>query len=340
MVQTLLLFFLLFVTSLFGERGIVIAVCDRYVEDLLPSLHFLRHHLHCTLPIEVWHAGDELSLPNQMRLSAFTPLTIHDMTEKFDHPATHFRGFQIKGYLGLATRFDEFIIMDADLLFYQNPESLFDHPGYQKTGAFFFCDQESYRFYGYLRIPGRLYHGGLLSSYNNRRDFLTTLIDKPSNYLPSRWHHYWQDEHPTPLDPLPSEHQESGCVVIDKKRHLQGLEEVRKLNENYHNTYRYVWGDKETFWIGFEMATEPYYMNPTVPAKIVDQWTRFFPLKIAKIRLVQLIDGQMIYQQKRPRSISEKAVLIQRDKQRSQRQVTSEEVQLLNIAAEIQKPDL
>ncbi len=321
--------------SLHASSGIVIAACDRYVDQLVRSLKFLKTEINTSLPIEIWYAGDELSDENQRRLLAFDHLTLHDITTIFPLPPEHFRGFQIKGYLGLATQFDEFIIMDADLYFYQKPESLFEHPAYKKTGAFFFCDQESYLFFGFPHVPAQKYHGGTLSYYEKRKSFLTHLIEKTSESFPQKWTFYWSSIQPTPLNPIPSEHLESGCVVIDRKRHQKGLEMVRRLNEDYKETYKYVWGDKETFWIGFEMAHEPYHVNETIPAKIIDRWLPYLPFQIKKVALVQTVDGKLFYQQKAPAKLSPSAKLVQRNGEKTTRTLSSQEIALLNRAFEL-----
>lgn len=327
------LFSLCLTVSLNATSGIVIATCDRYVDQLVKSLTFLKGEIGTKLPIEVWYAGDELSETNKSRLLVFDHLTLHDITTKFDLPAQHFRGFQIKGYLGLATQFDQFIIMDADLFFYQKPEILFEHPGYQETGAFFFCDQESYLFFGYPRVSGRLYHGGTLAYYEARKAFITERIEKASDCLPKKWHFYWSTIRPTPLDPIPSEHLEAGCVVIDRRKHQKGLEMVKLLNENYKETYKYVWGDKETFWLGFEMAHEPYHVNDAIPAKIIDRRFPLLGFETTKIRLVQTVDGKLFYQQKAPAKLSSYAKIVQRNQEKTERLLSTQEIALLNCAA-------
>ncbi len=328
--------FVLFFFQLQATRGIVIAVCDRYVPDLLISLEFLRKEIKCKLPIEVWHAGDEISEKSIARLLQYDGVSIHDIVSVIDMPANHFRGFQIKGYLPQVSNFDEVIIMDADLIFYEDPEKLFHHEGYVRTGAFFFCDQESYNFFGYPRVSGRLYHGGLSSYYRARKALFTSLIKEPSSYFPDKWKIYWQENEPSTLNPFPSEHQESGCVVIDKKRHVEGLKNIQELNRRYKETYKYVWGDKETYWMGMEMANEPYHFNETIPCKVIDQVSGFLPFKVAKIRLMQIVDGKIFYQQKRPKKLSSKSSLLERSKERSTRKLNLEEVRLINLANQIE----
>ncbi|OUM68964.1 glycosyltransferase family 71 protein, partial [Piromyces sp. E2] len=64
----------------------------------------------------------------------------------------------------------------------------------------------------------------------------------------------------------PGSHIGSQCtVVIHKIKTILGLLNVCKLNElEYRRNviYKMVYGDKETFWMGFDMARQSYYMNP------------------------------------------------------------------------------
>jgi hypothetical protein len=64
--------------------------------------------------------------------------------------------------------------------------------------------------------------------------------------------------------------QESSVVVVHRRQRALGLLGVALLNgwpaRDY--VYRHVWGDKETFWLGFGLANEPYDFSPHSPAII------------------------------------------------------------------------
>lgn len=60
---------------------------------------------------------------------------------------------------------------------------------------------------------------------------------------------------------MASHEQESGVVVINKKLRLNGLLAVCKMNSKSERdlySYKVFYGDKETFWVGYEMVQEPY----------------------------------------------------------------------------------
>jgi hypothetical protein len=96
--------------------------------------------------------------------------------------------------------FRETILIDADALFIQNPEILFDHPGYIDSGALFFQD----------RIVG--------------------MTDK---------HPWFEKAMPEPISDKMKQNrmliasrnlQESGVVVVDKPRHFISLLLVTWIN--------------------------------------------------------------------------------------------------------------
>jgi alpha 1,3-mannosyltransferase len=44
----------------------------------------------------------------------------------------------VKPFAILASQFEQVMLIDADVVFVQPPEVLFDHAGYRETGALFF----------------------------------------------------------------------------------------------------------------------------------------------------------------------------------------------------------
>ncbi|ORX64862.1 hypothetical protein BCR32DRAFT_272937 [Anaeromyces robustus] len=49
--------------------------------------------------------------------------------------------------------------------------------------------------------------------------------------------------------------------VVDENKTINDIDDIIKI-------YKHVYGDKETFWIGFEIARQPFYFNPLRPAII------------------------------------------------------------------------
>ena len=49
--------------------------------------------------------------------------------------------------------------------------------------------------------------------------------------------------------------------VMNKNMHQESLRYIYQLNENHQETYQYVWGDKETFWIGCLLSGNDFQFN-------------------------------------------------------------------------------
>jgi alpha 1,3-mannosyltransferase len=140
----------------------------------------------------------------------------------------------------LLSSFREVILIDADVLFFVDPTTLFSDPDYLRLGALFFRDR--------LLAPA------------DRADFITKSLPSPlsRNILQSnRW---W----------LGTSHhmQESGVVIVDKWRHFVALLLTTRLNGpdrdgndalRKKGVYEMMHGDKETFWLSWEMAGDSDY---------------------------------------------------------------------------------
>jgi len=224
----------------FRGRGIVMTVGNRDAHFLMTTIPALRK-LGCELPIEVMYLGDEdLSIENQQRLESLTGVVTRNL-----HPLIHNdgwtpAGWAVKAFAILLCSFREAILIDADSFFFVPPETLFANPGYTSTGALFFRDRRIF--------PDE-----------ERRPFLESLLPEPLSTNAEK-SPYWTGE---------SGHvQESGVVVLDKWRHFVALLVTTRMNgpdrEGDEQTGDrgvddMVFGDKETFWLGFELAGDVDY---------------------------------------------------------------------------------
>ncbi|ORX59073.1 hypothetical protein BCR36DRAFT_579711 [Piromyces finnis] len=218
-------------------KGIVICSGDRYFKYVKSTIITLRTLLHCQLPIEIIFMGDEdLSLSNRKQLEGWGPIYFTDISNTFKNSIVGIEGWAIKPFALIASRFEEIILMDADVTYIRNPEILFEEEGYKATGTFFFKD----------RTLNQGQHTGV--------KWLKTWMVDP--LPPTKESRFWKEM---------SEHEmDSSTVVVHKTRALLGLLAVCKFNEyhtRYDVVYRKVLGDKETFWMGFDMARQPYHMN-------------------------------------------------------------------------------
>lgn len=58
---------------------------------------------------------------------------------------------------------------------------------------------------------------------------------------------------------------DSGQVLVDKRRHLRAVLATMALNEAAEATWRYVYGDKDTFLLGWMLADAPFALVPHRP---------------------------------------------------------------------------
>jgi hypothetical protein len=228
-------------------RGIVIPALERYEELLVFNISFLRNNKKCQLPIEIWQIGQEIS-NDAKRLLEYKKsewnLTFKNVKDYTDDPE-HWRGYQIKGFIMKYTEFDEVILCDCDGFFLQNPEFIFNNPEYIRTGTFFLKD--------YLR------HKPKDNEEQMKREiWFQNMMPEPSPHLPEECYYLYN---------LPTNkqqywfYQESGLVFFNRKMHPNVVDTIYNLNNNHKETYQYVHGDKETFWIACLLNNVPFYMN-------------------------------------------------------------------------------
>ena len=229
------------------QRGIIIAAIENYEKLLIYNINTLRNQINCNLPIELWQIDQEISDEAKSILESKKDewnLSFKNVSDYTDNPE-HWRGYQIKAFIMKHTTFDEAILFDCDSIFLQNPEIIFDDPGYKRTGTFFFKD--------YLR------HKPKSEEEEERRiKWFQKMMPFPSPYLPKEC--YYLYDNPTNVQQYWF-YQESGMVYLNRKMHPEVINTIFDLNNNHKETYQYVHGDKETFWIACLLNNVPFHMN-------------------------------------------------------------------------------
>ncbi|KAK3695654.1 mannosyltransferase putative-domain-containing protein [Podospora appendiculata] len=230
-----------------GSAGIVIATGDRTVRFCAHVIATLRSELRSRLPIQIVYAGDaDLSATNRDLLSQFVEFgpalefldieTIFDAsTLAFNAPASG-GGWALKAFAALGSRFEKVLLLDADVVFLQQPEVLLTHPAFVHTGALFFHDR-------------------LLWQHNStaRHAWWREQITHPSATLNRSL--AWTEDY--------AEEQDSGVVVLDKSRAGVVMGLLHTCWQNVYDvrmevTYKLTYGDKETWWMGLELAGVEY----------------------------------------------------------------------------------
>ena len=185
----------------------------------------------------------------------------------FCNNSNHWKGFQVKAFILNFSSFKELILCDADVIIQQNPEILFNDNNYLETGTYFFKDLDLWQFSKLNNKLEQLKQKLIFRKFHNltflkkRKEWIKNILpEKKQNFL-LEWDYIYLDE--IPQKPVKEALQESGVVLMNKEKQKDSIQNIYNLNDSHKETYQYVCGDKETFWIGCIMANQPYYFNPS-----------------------------------------------------------------------------
>ena len=227
----------------FSGNGIVICIGNGQFRMALATLKMIRNVHFSNLPIEVFYMGDQdLSAENRKVLESLNDVKTRDITQLFDDKQLKLGGWAIKTFAILASSFQNAMLIDADVVFLQSPEVLFASRLFGKYGTLFFHDRS------------------LFSHGDETKKWFKDLMPSLSEYSKSLRVFHDKTGH----------EQESGVVLINKKMHTPALLASCTLNvgDIRDRTYKFVFGDKETFWIGFETVGSAYRFNGYFPGTI------------------------------------------------------------------------
>ncbi|KAJ0268156.1 hypothetical protein COL940_013659 [Colletotrichum noveboracense] len=223
-----------------GSRGFVIPTGKgtmRYATHLIGALQEI---LHSNMTIQIVYAGDEDFPPEDREKlhSRFSEVQFLDIFSVIDDTTLQLAkgGWAIKAFAALYAPFEEVLLSDADSVFVQVPEKLFSDPSYETTGALLFHDRLIWQ-----------------HAFAERHEWWKSQIHEPSAALNKSL--VWTEDY--------AEEGDSGVVVIDKSRLdvLMGLLHVAWQNTyevREEVTYKLTYGDKETWWFGWELSGSSY----------------------------------------------------------------------------------
>lgn len=247
------------------NAGIIVAVPSKYEKMCLHNIQKIRR-MSCELPIEIWEIGKEISDVTRHQLKQISNIVFRNINDYTDD-ISHWKGFQIKAFILYHCKFENILLMDADISFYKSPCILFDDKNYLKTGAYFFKDLDKWKF-KQLNNPFIQWTQKFIFNKFKNRDFfikrknwvLSLLPNKAFNF-PKEWDYIYEKN--VPSIPVKEALQESGVVLLNRNIHHKSIQFIFDLNNDHDQTYQYVWGDKETFWIACLMAQQEFYFNPS-----------------------------------------------------------------------------
>jgi len=145
----------------------------------------------------------------------------------------HARGFRVKVHAIYNSFFERVLFLDADNVPVRDPTFLFESPELKETGAVFWPD---------------FWHPGNTIFNIQPQSLLWELLDIPfANMF----------------------EQESGQLVVDRRRHAERLELVQHYafqRSDYFDRMKLVHGDKDLFRLAWLKLLSPFYMIQSPPA--------------------------------------------------------------------------
>ncbi|OKL56138.1 hypothetical protein UA08_08745 [Talaromyces atroroseus] len=245
-----------------GGRGIVFTAGNNQVSFILTSIITIRK-LGCTLPIEVMYLGASDLSPNmRQKIESYSGVVTRNLEHMIQTGnGWKLEGFDMKPFAVLVSSFREVILVDADVGFLKNPESLFLDSGYVETGTLFFYDR-------------------VHSKNDGRNDWVRIAMPEPFSDKVDKKLKLSEELGVTRED------QESGVVLFDKSKHFIPLFLIAWLNgPNRHGSpegistkgfYDVFYGDKDSYWFGMELAGSSDYSFSTGPLASTGNLSKIF----------------------------------------------------------------
>uniref|UniRef100_H3GDI7 Nucleotide-diphospho-sugar transferase n=1 Tax=Phytophthora ramorum TaxID=164328 RepID=H3GDI7_PHYRM len=247
--------------SVSRERGVMVCIHDAMLNMGLSLLRELRclgnHEL-----IQVYHCGEqELSAQSvELLFSLDNRLELVDVCSDLSSRgvisadmASKFRSWWIKPLAMYHTDVRHVMLLDVDDVVMKNPAVLRELEGYSTTGTTFFYDRviTGMKFLT-GNDTGKIYVHKLLHGFDYAR-FNVSKAFAPSQHMFSTFAFKGKSIH----------EMDSSMVLIDKQRAGKTVMDIMFwfiTEERFRFTYS--WGDKETFWLAFELAHVPYFFSP------------------------------------------------------------------------------
>jgi hypothetical protein len=126
----------------YDGRGVVIcAGGPKLFANGWVCMRVLRYH-GCTLPIEFWHLDNEIDTEMAGLVGEHGVSCVNGnlVARGLPQPPRILRGWELKSFAILHSRFQEVLLLDADNVAVTNPEFLFESPQYRETGTIFWPD--------------------------------------------------------------------------------------------------------------------------------------------------------------------------------------------------------
>ncbi|RHY83746.1 hypothetical protein DYB35_010061, partial [Aphanomyces astaci] len=250
-----------------ATRGFVVPMFDAMIPIGVSLIQELRRYGNNDV-IQVYHCLGELSpLSMQLLHRADDFIEVIDVCHEYVtqgnltlEQAKDFRNFYIKPLALIHTRLEDVILLDADDILFSDPAALWDVPAYKATGTIFFYDREINE-NSYLNGKHRWTNdAGVDVEENTLREMVRMFEserfglrrNQPSDHV----------RNSLPFNSQGAHEQDSSVVVVDKRRHHIAMDVLWFLITAWRYRFTYSWGDKENFWLAYELSQSPYSFSP------------------------------------------------------------------------------
>ncbi|KDO19207.1 hypothetical protein SPRG_15650 [Saprolegnia parasitica CBS 223.65] len=223
--------------------------------------------------------------------------------------ARAFQSFWLKPLALLFSSFDQVMLLDADDIFFENPSTLWASPSYTETGTLFFYDRVINTTAFSNSVVNVTLENGAVVPGRYITEFIKTFplarFGRPPVHTPSahlRASMLWRGH--------TAHEQDSSVVLINKVR---AGPTVLKILHHLIRDSRFLdppfsWGDKESFWLAFELGGKDYRFSPWAcsvvsrpfdrlvdPNSLCGSLAQYAPLETSNATLLY-INGQDIIQ--------------------------------------------
>lgn len=179
----------------------------------------------CHLPVEIWYMGrgemDDAMKSIVMSLGNVTLIDALAVARSLPKYPRKLNGWELKPFSILHSSFQEVLFLDADCIPLSDPTHLFENDRYKQTGAIFWPD-----------IPP-----------SDRKEWLPSVV--------------WENCGMSYSDEVDFE---SGQMLINKEKCWKPLNVTMWMNEHSDYYYKFVFGDKSTYHLGWRGCGFEYAM--------------------------------------------------------------------------------
>ncbi|ETV92106.1 hypothetical protein, variant [Aphanomyces invadans] len=248
-----------------SSRGIVICLHDGMVPMALSLVQELRH-LGNKDVIHMYHCGaDEISALSRATILAVDP-TVQFIDVCTDMVASgklredqvpSFRSYWLKPLALIHSKLNHVMLMDTDVMVFHDPALLWDIQGYRDTGTLFFRDREiiiQMFLTDIVEFPDRTKQLALHALVETFDYAKFNLEYNPSSMLLNSL--AWKGD--------AAHEQDSSITLIHKSRASVAMDVLFHLVtvDIHRHTPIFTHGDKELFWLAYELSQTPYFFSP------------------------------------------------------------------------------